>query len=262
MNTKVMSKITIGSLCLAAASFGVGKCTGNHETKNVDNILTEDVVEISKPAKADNISYEHNKKLDKRQSCWRRTPEDLESTYQQLGTYAGTLFLQASGDFATTAITEKICSLRDKMRSELGSIASLKTHPQYEELKELEDLQHECACAEDEYKEETKTEIKRVLCSDDTPSKLDCFTYITGALHREGLDDNEMEELNKDIANFDKSLGEETTQTYAEKLAYRQFKRDSIVSAHILEELGLWKDPEIRFEFKKYLKNTAHRPKP
>lgn len=274
MNMKVMSKMAIGGACLASGAIGAicttmcinkdndAPKTAQKEIVYVDNILNEDVIEISKPSKADDICYENNKKLDKRLSCWGRTPKDLESTYQQMGTYAGTLFLQSSADFASTAITEKVCTLRDKIRSEVGPIESLKTHPQYEELKELEDLQYECASAESEYKKETKEEIKRVLCSENTPSKLDCFTYITGALHREGLDDKEMEELNKDLANFDKSLGKETNQTYAEKLAYRQFKKDSIVGAHILETMGLWEDPEIRFNFKDYLKKTAHRPKP
>lgn len=269
MNMKVMSKIAIGGVCLASSALGIAMCNRNKDVKEaqeevvyVDNVLNEDVVELSQPSRADDISYEHNEKLDKRQSCWGITPEDLESTYQQLGTYAGTLFLQTSADFALTAITEKICTLRNKIRSEVGPIETLKIHPQYEELEALEYLQSECATAGSEYKKETEEEIKRVLCSEDTPSKLDCFTYITGALHREGLDDEEMEELNKDLANFDKSLGKETNQTYAEKLAYRQFKKDSIVGAHILESMGLWEDPEIRFNYREYLKKTVHKPKP
>ena len=258
MSLKVVSRMAIGGICLAAAAFGAGRCST--ETRNVDNILDEDVVELSQVSKADDISYKHNEKLDKRLERLDHDPKEFDGTYQQLGTYAATLVLQAKQGncFASTAIAEAKSPISQEFRQYEHS----KLHPRYDEWKKLDDLYCECERAEEKYKEEKEHEIIDALCYNDIPDKLDCFTYITGALHREGLTEEELNELQKDLDNFDKALGAETTQTYAERLAYRQFKKDSIVGAHILEGLGLWKRPDIRYAYKEYLSKTIRKPKP
>lgn len=258
MSLKVVSRMAIGGICLAAAAFGAGRCSV--ESKNVDNILDEDVVELSQVSKADDISYEHNKKLDERLEGLDHDPKKFDGTYQQLGTYAATLALQAKEGncFASTAIAKAKSPISQEFRQYEHS----KLHPRYDEWKELDDLFYECGKAEEKYREEKEHEIIDVLCSEDTPNKIDCFAYITGALHREGLTKEEQDKLQEDLDNFDKALGAETNQTYAEKLAYRQFKKDSIVGAHILEGLGLWKRPDIRYAYKEYLSKTVRKPKP
>lgn len=283
MNIKVMSKMAIGGLCIAAASFGVGKCTSNNETKNVDNILTEDVVEISKPKNEPAlVSNEYNKKLDKRLADYFETQERLgnttihEDVYKDYGTYGASIFLQETKNpqLATTTLINykdsKFGADFAQRRTELvyERARQRRTNPEYKgapELQEyewLDDMVWEMGNVEKDVQNEILDEIKSKLFNKDVPNAVQCLLYLQFAIKNEGLTDQEQRELQTDLDNFKKAQGDETTQTRAEYLAYMQFKRDSIISAHLLEEAGFWEKPEVRRLFKERVANTSYRPKP
>jgi len=283
MNVKAVSKMALGSICIAAASFGIGKCSGNTETKNVDNILTEDVVEISQPAEEPAlVSHEYNEKLDKRFADYFEGQKKIGNTtahediYKDYGTYGASIYLQEANNplMASTALIHyknskfgsdfvfRHTKLVEERARERHTNPEYKGAPELQEYEWLDNLTSEMQRAEVEVRNEILEEIKSKLFSNDVPTIIQCIMYLKSAFADEGLSDYEMEKLQADLNNFRKAQGKETTQTEAEYLAYMQFKRDSIISAHLLEEIGAWEEPKVRRFFKDRVANTAYRPKP
>lgn len=287
MNMKVMSRMAIGGLCLAAASFGIGRCTSNSGTKNVDNILTEDIVELSEPSEELSegpalVSYEYNQKLDERLKGYYHGQKKIgnytaqEDAYKDYGTYGASIYLQETKNptLATTTLIQyknkKYENYRNNRHNQLIDERAVerRTNPDYKgdpELQEYEwinNMINEIGIAEQNIRDEMLEEMKSELFSNDVPNAISCLLYQKFALAEAGLTEEELTELETDLDNFSKAQGKETTQTQAEYLAYMQFKRDSITSAHLLKETGFWKEPLVRRLFKEMVATTVYRPKP
>lgn len=277
MSLKVVSRMAIGGVCLAAAAFGAGRCST--ETKNVDNILEEDTVEISKPTaetkeELPQISYERNFKLNKR---FDLDAEDVDHFFEQYGTYGASIYGQAILEtqidpFYPVAQAVQIGAdmIEHKIDKDIdnGLYDEFNIHPQLKDMYALSELSEQCKKAEHEYSIYIRDMMDKYLVNDGAPSLDKCNSYIrkmiTESFKHLPADERaeEVANLLADFENFKAAQGKPTVKKQAELLAYQQYKLDSIASAQILQESGAGASNTIWDAFETLYKNYQGKPKP
>jgi len=246
MNVKAVSKMALGGICIAAASFGIGKCSGNSEIKYVDNILTEDVVEISNPTdehkELPQISYEHNDKIKERCGWTSSIDEECE----EIGIYGASIHQQAQMEKYYTPTSDAISRTIFALQSfidrdcDAGKYADPSLHPFSEQRKYMSEMQEVCYQAEKEYQIENMNKI-RELIKNGAPTLKQCEEYINQRImdllevYPEDIRNEDLMLLLEDFDNFKKAQGKPSVQKQAELFAYQQYKIDSIAHAQIFQ---------------------------
>lgn len=188
--------------------------------------------------KSDEISYEHNVKLDERVSNENISPEQINNLYKELGTYGATIELQ---------------------RLKNGYVTNV-VHPMLNNLSDSQfwDVYDNCfskfPAAVQEYIAETKAKTAAELYNKKgVPSAKECSDYI----EKQILDDNSLSQSDynkykKDIKRFKKAQGNViTNQSVAELIAYKQYKLDSLAYRKMLDKFGFLKNDEVKKLFEK-----------
>ena len=249
MNMKIMPKLAIGGLCLAAASLGSIGCTNSGSAKNVDNVLDADTVELStqKPAEK---PIDYNYKLKSRLN---ETPENMEKYTRSYGTNGSSIYLQFLHD-----IQDKKMPSASNVIGQIKSVIDRNPENRYSEEEKavkvdaLNQLEEIARSAEKQYHEGYKQELEEYLFDAGAPNTKKCDDFLNdqfAALY-EDLSDDEYDkkatEYVRDLNAFKKQLGTIDSQKRAELMAYRQYKLDSIANGIILESvLGDLMAPEV-----------------
>lgn len=264
MNMKIMPKLAIGGLCLAAASLGSIGCTNSGSAKNVDNVLDADTVELStqKPVEK---PIDYNYKLKSRLN---ETSENMEQYTRSYGTNGSSIYLQFLHD-----IQDKKMPSASNLIGQIKSVIDSNPENRYSEEEKaaqvdvLNQLEEIARSAEKEYHEVYSKELKENLFNEGAPDTKKCDDFLNeqfDALYEDLSDDEYNEKVTeheRDLNAFKKQLGNLDVQKHAELMAYRQYKLDSIAHGIIFEGvLGDFMTPEV---FKFYQrKHSEYKGKP
>ena len=238
MSMKIMPKLAISSLCVAAASLGFSGCSRNTEAKNVDNVLESDKIELTiqeNPKKIINCNYELMSRLNEQ-------PENIEKYTKEFGANGSSIYLQFLHDTnhkkmpSASGIIEKISTVISEDPDNIYT-----EEEKTQKTKILKQLQEIARQAEAQYQEAYLNNIHEELLDNGIPNKEKCNNFLNNqfAALYEDLTDDEFDEKSlehiRDINAFRNKQGEKATQKQAEYLAYRQYKLDSIAHGRILE---------------------------
>lgn len=245
MNMKVMSKMAIGGICLAAASLGA-VAQGNKNNTGT--------------------TVEYNQNLASRIN---ETPDNVKNHTKMHGTNGSSIYFQFMHD-------TKAMPSASKVIKEISEGISRNTGHRYSanEIKQktaaLQKLQEIASNAEKQYAKNYAQYLSEfLLYGNNKPGKRECDDFLNDSFATlyENLSDKEFDakadEYIRDVNAFYKKQGTRSPQKDAELLAYKQYKLDSIANGQILETvLGSLMNANVLELYKNDHSRYTGKPKP
>lgn len=226
MNIKVLPKIALGSLCIAAASIGVNKCS-NSVQKNKDEI---DSFICNTTQEPQNYNVPLRARL-------KKSPAEMQQYTQEYGINGSSIYLQhwldmTKGPSASQIIFNNTVKTNDSDNEDKIEI--------YKKLQNIAER------TEERYNKQYEQDMKDSLFGNGMPDKDACNKFLEQKFDELHYGLSEAEYLNK-LNEFEDDINHFKAQQEAELFAYKQYKIDSILNAKILQKtLGkLMKDQDL-----------------
>lgn len=263
MNMKILPKLAVGTMCLAATTFASSSCSSkdnscSEDTCFAENLEIEEGDEILEP-----IYIECNSKLLKRINGDRKAMTDHAFQY---GTNASSIYYQFGHDM------EKMPSASNVIK-EIAEEISLNSEYSEEEmvskLEALDELAFVAEEAESNYKEQYQEDMEELLLDEGGSTLGRCESFLANkfkALHSDlpkEKYDKKLREYNRDVNYFKSKQGKMNEPKQAELFAYQQYKIDSIANGRILENvLGQLMNANVLNLYKNDHSRYSGKPKP
>lgn len=197
---------------------------------------------VNRRSEVEQVSYEENYSLIDR--LRRGDSED----YSELGLYYGSIIGQHKADFnkATFMVPHASEVLREGITRSIDE-------KDIAEVKEFNKWRKGFLDALTNYRDQTLAQAAQALYnkSSGVPTAGECSNYLDRKLAGLNMPMADYEKCMEEIADFQEAQGKQTSQDFAELIAYKQFKCDSVNIRRIAEDFGALDNPTFRKEFER-----------
>ena len=245
---KSPSRLKSVALGLALTGIAVGAFgnTGNKTT------ATQPETYVTSPLpqrniKPQQVSHSQNSGVNKRSEIFYDDYE-RDELYNRLGTYGATMEMQRYVDMQRAmTLTFPVMS-----KTQLGS----------SEAREYMNKSRAYDGDLRTYKESSKSAEARLLHANGIATGDICSNYIDRTIANMNISQADYSRYQRDVERFKNAQGQpQTTEKYAELIAYKQFKKDSIVVRSYLEKYGFLQDKDVVKKFEsEYCPKVSPKP--